>query len=250
VTVREELLEAHGAGPDGPAYDEVARAASARGEVVLRRRRADAGLELRVNGVFVMDSQQTATEEALAEAALIRHPEPSTVLVGGLGLGYTLRAVLDDHRVRRVTVVEVEESVVGWLRDGTVPRGPELLADDRVHVVVADVRLALAEARPASYDLVLLDVDNGPGFLVYDDNRAVYGTELMCSVRDALRPGGLVVVWSADEAPALHQVLRTVFGSATAHAIPVRLQGRDERYWLHLAGRPLPAPEDPDPAHR
>ena len=125
------------------------------------------------------------TEEALAEAALARHRGPSAVLVGGLGLGYTLRAVLADHRVRRVTVVEVEEAVVGWLRDGTVPHGPALLADDRLHVVTADVRLALAEATPASYDLVLLDVDNGPGFLVYDDNRAVYGTEL-----PALGPAG------------------------------------------------------------
>lgn len=236
--------------PDGQEYDELARASSVRGEVVLRRRRGDLGLELRVNGVFVMDSRQTVTEEALAEAALARHPAPSTVLVGGLGLGYTLRSVLGDHRVRRVTVVEVEEAVVGWLRDGTVPQGPELLADHRLRVVVADVRLALAEAMPASYDLVLLDVDNGPGFLVYDDNRAVYGTELMCSVRQALRPGGLVVVWSADEAPALDEVLRAVFGSATAQAIPVRLQGRDERCWLHLAGRPPTASEDPDPAHR
>jgi spermidine synthase len=235
-------MDRPGAWPDGPEYDEVARATSDRGEVVLRRRRGDAVLELRVNGVFVMDSHQTVTEEALAEAALARHRAPSAVLVGGLGLGYTLGAVLSDHRVRQVTAVEVEDAVVGWLRDGTVPHGPALLADDRLHVVTADVRLALAGAIAAMYDLVLLDVDNGPGFLVYDDNRAVYGTALMRSVWRTLRPGGLVAVWSADEAPALHDVLRTVFTSATAHPIPVRLQGRDERYWLYLAVRPE-APE-------
>ena len=231
--IRPEIHTERGSGPDDV---EVSRATSERGEVVLRRR-ADGALELRVNGVFVMGTEQTTTEEELARAALARHSDPAVVLVGGLGLGYTVRAVLADDRVQQVTVVEVEEAVVGWLRDGTVPHGPALLADDRLRVVIADVRIAAGEARPETYDVVLLDVDNGPAFLVYDGNRAVYGTEFLRTVREALRPGGLVVVWSADEAPPLHAALVTVFGSATAQPHPVRLQGRDERYWLYLAAR-------------
>jgi spermidine synthase len=221
----------------GHEYVEVARATSERGEVVLRRR-GDGALELRVNGVFVMDTERTATEEALARAALARHAGPAAVLVGGLGLGYTTRAVLADDRVRQVTVVEVEEAVVRWLRDGTVPHGPALLADDRLRVVTADVRVAVAEAQRETYDVVLLDVDNGPGFLVHDGNQAVYGTEFLGTVRRVLRPGGVVVVWSADEAPPLHAALVTVFGSAAAQPHPVRLQERDESYWLYLAARP------------
>ena len=82
--------------------------------------------------------------------------------------------MLTDPRVERCTVVEIEQALVDWMRDGTIPHGPAMLADERANVVVADVALALAEAREASYDLVLLDVDNGPGYLVHDANAALY----------------------------------------------------------------------------
>lgn len=222
-------------------YAEVARAESERGELVLRRRREDGGpavLELRANGVFVMDTREVGTEVALANAALAHVREPRAVVVGGLGLGFTLDAVLADPRVERAAVVEVEEALVGWMRDGTVPHGPTLLADERVHVVVADVAVALAEARPATYDLVLLDVDNGPGYLVHEDNAAIYREPFLESVRAALRPGGAVAVWSAAEAPSLADALAAVFGNSEERPLPVRLQERDETYWLYLARVP------------
>ena len=135
-------------------YDEIARAASERGEVVLRRRRDGEDpdepgvVELRVNGVFVMDTLETSTERELAAVALRQVEQPLHVLVGGLGLGFTAHEVLADPRVERVDVVEVEEALVGWMRDGTVPHGPTFLADERLHLVVADVRAAVAEAVP------------------------------------------------------------------------------------------------------
>ncbi|QWZ10367.1 hypothetical protein KRR39_00670 [Nocardioides panacis] len=222
-------------------YAEVARALSGRGEVVLRERDGDADgapvLELRVNGVFVMDSQETRTERALATAALDRVPAPHDVLVGGLGLGYTAQAVLADDRVRRLVVVELEEALVGWMRDGTVPHGPALLADDRLQVLVADVRRAVEDARPTSYDLVLLDVDNGPDFLVHDANAELYRAAFLRAARAALRPGGALVVWSAAASPALQAALTDVFGAVEPVPLAVRLQAREETYWLYLARR-------------
>ena len=223
-------------------YRELARAESPRGEVVLRERTDEdaagpAVLELRVNGVFVMDSRETTTEQALAAAALSHVDEPRSVVVAGLGLGYTVRAVLTDQRVERVAVVEVEEALVGWMRDGTVPHGPSFLADERVAVVVADVRQAVAEAGPATYDLVLLDVDNGPGFLVHEANAEVYEAPFLRAVHALLRPGGAVAVWSAAQAPGLRESLSTVFGEAGGIPLDVRLQGREEQYWLYLARR-------------
>src|SRR4051812_499200 len=101
-------------------YVEVARAESERGEIVLRRRveehAADA-LELRVNGVFVMDTRETTSEMELAAAALDLVDEPKRVVVGGLGLGFTTQRVLADHRVEDVRVVEIEGALVGWMRD-------------------------------------------------------------------------------------------------------------------------------------
>jgi spermidine synthase len=223
-------------------YVELARAESSRGEVVLRERRdsdesAAPVIELRVNGVFVMDTVETTTERALATAALAQVPEPRQVLVGGLGLGFTAHEVLMDPRVERVAVVEVEEELVRWMRDGTVPHGPQFLADERLTVVTADIRVAIDEATPGSYDLALLDVDNGPGYLVHQDNAEVYAVPFLTRLHDTLRPGGAVVVWSSAESAELQAALSDVFGEAAALPFEVRLQGREERYWLYLARR-------------
>lgn len=221
-------------------YVEVARATSERGEVVLRRRcepdRPDAPgvLELRVNGVFVMDTHESTSEVELARAALREVATPRRVLVGGLGLGFTVHEVLADHRVERVDVAEIEEALVGWFRDGTIGHGAPYLADGRLRVATAPVQVVVAEAGDASYDLVLLDVDNGPDFLVHDDNAAIYRPAFLNDVRRVLRDGGTVAVWSASRSPALEAALDEVFGDHRTIALPVDLQGRAESYWLHL----------------
>jgi spermidine synthase len=219
-------------------YVEIARAESERGELVLRERRPETGptsLELRANGVFVMDTLEVGTERALATAALAAVPEPTAVVVGGLGLGFTMHEVLADSRVEKVAVVEIEQALVDWMRDGTVAHGPALLADERVTVVVADVAVALAEATPASYDLVLLDVDNGPGYLVHDSNAAIYRPPFLEAARQSLRTGGVLAIWSAAQAADLLEAMTTVFGSADEQAHDVLLQDREEKYWLYLA---------------
>ena len=219
-------------------YVEVARAETERGELVLRERRpesAPSSLELRVNGVFVMDTVEVATERALATAALELVEDPRAVVVGGLGLGFTMHEVLADSRVEKCAVVEIEQPLVDWMRDGTVPHGPALLADQRVSIVVADIAVALAEATPSSYDLVLLDVDNGPGYLVHQGNEALYREPFLQTAREALRPGGALAVWSAAPAPELEQAMRGVFGAAEARPLDVLLQDREEQYWLYVA---------------
>ncbi len=218
---------------------EIARAETERGEVVLRRRTSAAGadvVELRVNGVFVMDTLETTSEIELAAQALELVDAPTAVLVGGLGLGFTLQRVLADPRVERVVVVEIEEPLIEWMRDGTVPHGPALLADARATVVNADIAMAIAEAR-STYDLVLLDVDNGPGYLVHADNDAVYQQPFLRRCRDLLSPGGVLVVWSANAAPDLLVAMREVFGKAEEQAHDVLLQDRPELYFLYLARR-------------
>ncbi|MFL6059680.1 MAG: spermidine synthase [Marmoricola sp.] len=222
-------------------YVEIARAETPRGEVVLRERRDLAGdgtrglrvLELRVNGVFVMDTLETTTERALANRALALGPEVSSVLVGGLGLGFTMHEVLADPRVTSCTVVELEEALVGWMRDGTVPHGPQMLADERLRIVGGDVAMALTEAPEDAFDLVLLDVDNGPGYLVHDANQALYAEPFLDAARRAV--AGVLVIWSASEAPQLEAVLEGVFGNVTATPYEVELGDRVEHYWLYSA---------------
>jgi spermidine synthase len=220
-------------------HTEVARAETERGDVVLRRRTSGTApdvLELRVNGVFVMDTLETTSEIELAAQALDLVDQPASVLIGGLGLGFTLQRVLADPRVERAVVVEIEEPLVRWMRDGTVPHGPALLADSRATVVNADITMAIAEAR-STYDLVLLDVDNGPGYLVHDGNGAVYEEPFLRRCHDVLGPGGVLVVWSAAAAPDLLEAMREVFGEVEEQAHDVLLQDRPEQYFLYLARR-------------
>ena len=219
-------------------YVEIARAESERGELVLRERKengAPSVLELRVNGLFVMDTFETTTEQALADAALDLVEEPRTVLVGGLGLGFTMHRVLADTRVERCSVVELEPALLEWMRDGTIPHGPAMLADERANPVVADIAAAVGEAPEASYDLVLLDVDNGPRNLVHQHNADLYEPPFLAEVRRMLRPGGAVAIWSADPSPELEAALEEVFGNSETTGFEVTLQDRDEKYWLHVA---------------
>jgi spermidine synthase len=222
-------------------YVEVARSVSERGELVLRERRSEAGgpsvLELRANGIFVMDTAEHASEQALADAALAVVAEPRRVLIGGLGLGFTLDRVLGDRRVEQVDVVEIETALVEWMRDGTIPHGRQLLADERARVVVGDIARAVAEAGPTTYDVMLLDVDNGPDQLVHEVNARLYGETFLQAAHDRLNPGGALVVWSAERSRALAAALSSVFGDVEEQDHDVRLQDRDEHYWLYAARR-------------
>jgi spermidine synthase len=193
------------------------------------RRRDDGALELRVNGVFVMDDVETSSEQALARTVIDRGA--SEVLVGGLGLGYTLRALLASPQIRRVVVAELHPEIVGWMRDGSIP-GAELLADERTQVVVGDVRDVVAAQSPASLDAIALDVDNGPDFLVHGANAAVYGHDFIQVCRSRLRSGGQLCVWSMNDSEQLRGAMGDHLTDVRTEAIDVRLHGRDERYWI------------------
>ena len=193
-------------------------------EVVVRRR-ADGALELRVNGVFVMDDVETTSERRLAEVVLER--DARDVLVGGLGLGLTVRALLEDAGVRTVLVAELHPEVIAA---GTVD-------DDRLEVVIGDIRDLVAEQPPAFWDAVLLDVDNGPDSLVHAGNAAVYGDAFVAECARVLRPGGTLAVWSMADSPALRATLGAHLVEVEAERVPVRLQGRDEAYWILTARR-------------
>ncbi|MDA3650160.1 hypothetical protein LZ318_40230 [Saccharopolyspora indica] len=214
----------------------VARGESERGELALLRR--DDVLELRVNGVFVMDTAHTATERELATATL-RAVDAARlrVLIGGLGLGFTLREVLVDPRVREAHVVEIEPDLLTWHRDGLVPHTADAVRDERVRWHVGDVAAVLAAQPPERFDVVLLDVDNGPDFLVYDANSAIYRSEFLARSKEKLTPGGTLAIWSADTSPELRAALHEVFGNCEELAIPVRLGQHETTYHLFLAVR-------------
>ena len=164
-------------------------------ELVLARRGSE--WVVRAAGRVLMSSRTHGSEETLAIYALERVAEPSTVLVGGLGLGFTLRATLDRvPRTTRVTVAELIPKLAEWNRVHLAHLASAPLDDKRTQLYAGDVYDCLTRG-PASYDLVLLDVDNGPSALAHPRNNRLYSEHGVRICWAALRPGGVIAVWSA-----------------------------------------------------
>lgn len=199
------------------------------------RRRDDGALELRVNGVFVMDDLETSSERLLARHLVDLGAHD--VLVGGLGLGFTLRELLGSPDVDRVVMAELHGEIVQWMRDGTIP-GADLLTDRRTEVVVDDVRDVVIAQHLRSLDAICLDVDNGPDFLVHQENDDVYRRDFIETCASRLRTGGHLAIWSMADSADLRAALAVTFVSVTVEAVPVDLQGRDEHYWLFTGSDP------------
>jgi spermidine synthase len=162
------------------------------------------------NGKSLMSSRMHGSEEALAQigcrrARTLEHP---CVLVGGLGMGYTLRATLDLlPKDAEVVVAELVPAVVEWNRELLGPLAQHPLKDRRVRVEVQDVAVTL-RSTPARFDAVLLDVDNGPTAFTAETNSGVYDDRGLAATREALKPGGVLAVWSARDDRKFEQRLR------------------------------------------
>ncbi len=166
-------------------------------ELVLQRRGTE--LVIRVRGNDLMSSRAHGSEEKLAELACasLRQAAAPRVLIGGLGMGYTLRAALDLLPAgARVVVAEVVPAVVEWNRGPLADLAGRPLDDPRVTVEIVDVG-ALLRRPAARHDVILLDVDNGPAALTRRANQVLYSGPGLETARRALRPGGVLAVWSA-----------------------------------------------------
>ena len=166
------------------------------------------------------------SEEVMAEYAFERFPDASTVLVGGLGLGYTLRAVLDlASEDAQVTVAELVPELVGWNRDYLGHLNDHPMDDPRCEVVVGDVFETLKRS-PGAFDLILLDVDNGPQSLAEAKNQRLYGDIGVRTCRAALRPGGILVVWSCGPSARYVRKLKSHGFEVDVMRVASRVGGR------------------------
>lgn len=213
------------------------------GMICLRRRELPAAptqcaFEITVDHQFLMSSLVTASERALAERAVALHGGRGlSVLIGGLGLGYTARAALAAPAVARVEVVELLPQVIGWLERGLVPLASELTADRRLRVVQGDVYRRLLEAPGERYDAVLLDVDTSPERRLGEVSEPFYTEAGLRAVARHLAPRGLLGVWSCAESPEFETALRGAFGEVWVEPIQFvnEMLGEDETNWLYFA---------------
>lgn len=217
----------------------IARSDGEHGEVVLRRR--GEVTELIVNGAFAMDDAETRSERELARCALRADGAVTTVLVGGLGLGVTVAELLRTAPdLAHVEVVEREPALVRWAAAGLLPSG-RALSDPRVAIAVADVRATLTGRGDASttsrYDAVLLDVDNGPDFLIHADNAALYEPTVLRAVLSRLRPGGVLAIWCQGYSAPLATALATAAVRTDVVEVDVTRGRHAITYAIHLAWR-------------
>lgn len=217
----------------------VVRAESPRGEIALRERSTPAGIvhELIVAGVFAMDSRDPSTEADLASRTVAAVGAPTRVLVGGLGLGYTALEVLKDRRVERVDVVEIEEDLIAWARLGLTPTLTVIGRHPRVTLHAGDVADVLSGQDAAllgPWDLVLLDVDNGPSFLIHPGNARLYDSRTLEGALGCIAPRGMLAIWAAQREPALLETLAPL-AEVQEVLLPLEREGRPLTYALYLA---------------
>lgn len=209
-------------------------------EVVLYQR-DDGYFVIRVDGWELMSSRAHGSEEALATLALAaldgrRKPR---VLVGGLGMGFTVRATLAALDERggggRVVVAEILPAVVVWNRGPLAHLAGHALDDPRVTVEEADVAMLLEGPRP--WDVVLLDVDNGPEALTLHSNRRLYTSRGIERLRRALTPGGVLGIWCADPEPGFARALGYAGFRVESRRVGASPSGRGPRHTILVARR-------------
>jgi len=207
---------------------------------VLSLHRRDGGFFILLDREELMATRAPGSEVALAEFGCKDLPSKAPrVLIGGLGLGFTLRAALDVlPSAAEVVVAEVFPAVVEWNRTHLKDLQGDALSDRRTRIVTADVWNLLEEE--GSFDAVLLDVDNGPQAACLEVNDRLYERAGMAKIRRALKPGGMLAVWSASTDPMFVKSLRK--GGFDARAQNVRSHGlKGNRHTIFLARSPTEA---------
>jgi spermidine synthase len=205
----------------------VDRRQTPRGELVLRR--AGEHFEVIANGTFLMDTRDGRSERALVREA-VPGGDGKRVLLGGLGVGFSLDEALRLPGVAEVVVVELEAVVVEWARSHLRGRCRHGVDDPRVRLVVRDLRDALGTLA-GQFDAICLDIDNGPGWLVHPRNAAVYSDAGLERMRRLLRPAGRLAVWAAAADAGFAARLRCHFAHVRAVSIAVP-RGADDIVYI------------------
>jgi spermidine synthase len=180
------------------------------GEVILRQ--GPAGYEIIVDGQFLMSTSSRESSMALVELGLAQSAPRGRLqlLIGGLGLGFSLATALASAAVTEVTVIELEAQIIEWHRRDLLGGTVRLLDDPRTTILHQDLLKYIDETKN-QFDLVALDIDNGPDWLSHEANSQLYGSKYLRRLQEMLKPQGVLTIWSAAASAALKQDLGRIF---------------------------------------
>ncbi len=196
---------------------------------------------IRVNGQQLMHSAVTASELQLGTLGCQRHAgkKGTRILIGGLGLGFTLKSVLQSAgRMDTIHVAELFPEIVEWNRTFLAGLNGKLLDDPRVKVLTADVKAIVHRSARTPYDVIILDIDNGTTAMVMTENNELYSQRGMDAIALALKAGGRAAVWSACPDTSIERRLNKA--GFTVQAVPAKLYPSAKRstYMIYIADKP------------
>jgi len=206
------------------------------GELVLKQRDSDFYIQLKGVAGELMSSRMYSSELALAElgCAHLQGVDNAKILVGGLGMGFTLAAALKaTTTTSEVVVAELVEGVVEWNRGPLGDCAGRPLDDQRARVHLGDVAELFWHQKPI-YDAILLDVDNGPAAFTHDDNDDLYSVESLHAIRQSLRPKGVLAVWSSWHDPGFTKKLKKAQFDASFKTVRAH-KGKGSKHTIYLA---------------
>jgi spermidine synthase len=206
------------------------------GELRLTQRGNEFSIHLKGAGGILMSSRVHGSEVALAElgCAHIQGKQNTKVLVGGMGMGFTLAAALKSTSTNsKVVVAELVPEVIEWNKGPLGECAGMPLLNDKVEVVVGDVA-ELFKTQQAIYDAVLLDVDNGPESFTHADNNKLYSSGSLKAIQQTLKPGGVLAIWSAWHDPKFTQHLKKTRFRVETKTVRAH-KGKGSRYTIYLA---------------
>ena len=211
---------------------------------VLSLYRHDGAYLIRADGVELMSTRRHLSEDRLAEVACARCRDitGARVLIGGLGLGFTLREALRQLRDdAEVVVAELVPEVIAWNADARFELSAEAMRDPRVRIVQDDV-IDVLRASPGAFDAIMLDTDNGPDGMLMSENSRLYARRGIAETIAALRPGGMIVYWSVGDDRSFAGALRAA--RLKVEAIQVRAHATSGPMHTLYVATPRGSPPD------
>jgi len=183
-----------------------------RGPFILKK--SDGKYEVYASGTLLFGTVEKESCRQLARKVLNPHPLPENILIGGLGMGFTLQEILKNPSVKQVDVIEIEPQIKKWNKEIFSNQNGQVLNDPRTRVIIADIINYFKHPLQNDYDIIIIDIDNGPGNVIHPDNTYIYSTEMLRIMSNLLgtkKPKGILGIWSTTKEKWFSKRLNSIF---------------------------------------